>query len=52
MNRNFKRPRAIPLWSILISDALIDFVRYLSWDTYKKSQAANCYKCYSISLIE
>lgn len=52
MNRNFKQPRAIALLSSLISDAVIDFVCYLSWDTYEISQAANCYKWYSISLIE
>lgn len=52
MNRAFKQPRAIPSLSSLISDAVIDVVRYLSWDTYKKRQTANCYKWYSISLIE
>lgn len=44
MNRAFQQPRAIPLLSSLISDAVIDFVPYLSWNTYKKSEAANCYK--------
>lgn len=52
MNRAFKQPRAIPLLSSLISKAVIDFVQYLSQDTYKKSQAAICYKWYSISLFE